>query len=352
MLWKKILNFPGTRGGFTMMEVVVAGAITAIILPSILLMFNQTNRGFSGYEATSSLKTANENTVNRMYLRLGRCKRIFQNDSMGASMLSNLVMSGAPVAMSGSQLPIINQAGSLSPGATNYVAADFGNSLLMAYNSDTAVLNNVSTSASTTSTCTVRVDLYKFAYYYLTATKSPVISGKQTYKATEWESAAYADCGQLTAISTSRKISQAIIATYNTGVSYCWNSSATAYNVSFSSLVVTGSGSSMVGSIASAPAHKVQQNSVKTLTKVMMGIMGSAYQYGVAPNTADMSGIFHPVPRFATVSGAYPGGFEVGVVGPTAGRKVLVRSVLYATGAMNHPITDEKLIIAVARDIW
>jgi len=334
------------------MEVVLAAAIMAIVMPAIIMLLNHTNKGFAGFEAFNSLKTMNENTVNRMYLRLGRCKRLFQNDTMGTAMLSNMMMTGAPAKMIGSRLPVVLQNGSLTPGTTSFDGTAFGNSMLLAYNSETRVMDNISDSASTPSTCTVRVDLYKFAYYYLTPSGSPSIGGKQTYKNTEWESISYADCGQLTTISNSQKRSKSIVALYDGGVRYCWNSSASAYNVSFSSLVVTGTGSAAAGSVFSAPGHKAQKNSVKTLTSLVMGIMGGAYQYGVSANTAGMTGNTRTVPAFATTSGTFPAGFEVGVIGPTAGRKVLVRSVIYASGPMNRPIMDEKLIIAVARDIW
>lgn len=330
--------------GFTVTELALASAVMAIIMPALMLVFMSANRGFTGFEATASLKQANQNTVNRMYLRLGRCKRLFQNDTIGAAMLAHLDLTGAPSLMSGSQLPTVQQNGSLEPSSGTFSSASFGNRLLFAYNSNTQMIHYDAAVATTT----FRIDLYKFAYYYLTPDNAPNIGVVHSYKTVEWQSKEYADCSQISSMSAGTKKVKVINTLITAGITHCLTTSATDYTVAFSSIGVTGTS----GTVTAAPTHTVKKDKPQVLTALVTGLMGTSYSYGVAPNTAGLSNITKPVPKFATVTGAFPAGLEFGIVGPSTARKVLIRSVLYAQGPMAALIMDDQTLIAAARDIW
>ena len=142
-----------SNNGYTLAEVAIAASILAILMPVLAMLFNSTNTSFTGFEASNSLKNNNQSTVNRMYLRLGRNKRLFQNNSTDTAFLARLNLSADPAVLSGSKLPLVVTDGSLSPGASNFHASSFGNSLFFAYNDESKELSEVADSGtSTTST--------------------------------------------------------------------------------------------------------------------------------------------------------------------------------------------------------
>lgn len=323
--------------GFTLPEVAIAATLLAIITPIIVIVLMSTNHGFTSYEAGNVMKQMNQNTVNRIYLRLGRSKRLFENNAYGRGLLARMNMSGAPAVMSGSKLPTIEMTGSLSPDSTDYVAASYGNSVFFGYISETREVDVGGT--------IWRVDLYKFSYYYLTPTNSPLIRNLQTYKATEWESGLYADCAQISSLTDNGKLRQLATTLTGSGISTCWNTSSTDYTVAFSSINATGT-------LTNAPSHRVASGSIKTLTTAITGIMGKNYLYGVSPNTSAWADAGATVPLFAATNGNFPAGLEVAIVGGANGRQVFVRSVVVAAVLENKLSFNDLQIISSSRDIW
>ena len=344
----RITALPRSQAGYTMAEVAIAATIMAILVPVLSVLFNSTNTSFTGFEAGNALKTNNQNTVNRMYLRLGRNKRIFQNITADKAFLSLVNLSGAPSVMSGSKLPEIYAGGSLSPDTTDFHSAGFGNSLFFVYNDKALELPEVYDSASTTTT--VRIDTYKFAYYYLTPDASPSILGRQTYKVVEWESIPYADCDQINTIANTTKKPSAVSVLLDNRINFCWSPSASSTGVAFSSFTRTSVSTAILQ--ASSP-HAIAREKSKVLTAITTGLMGAGYMYGISPNAASGNGSFKKtVPAYATVSGSFPAGLEIGITGSSAGRQVLIRSVMIAKGTVMKMIADEEVVICSARDIW
>lgn len=334
--------------GYTFAEVLIASVLTAIIIPILAVVFMGANKSFTGYEAINSLKKMNQETVNRMYLRLGRSKRLFENSTDNLTYLNKLNMTGMPAAMSDSKLPTIEETGTLAEGTTDFHPASFGNSLLLAYNDKTIQLDGIKETATSTTTVSVRIDSYKFAYYYLTEQDSPKILGKQTYKATEWQSIPYAECNQIINISSATKKSNVIIALVDKGINYCWDSSKSSSTVAFSSFTISGT----TGSLTTATGHTIINEKYQILTKAITGIMRGGYQYGMSPNQSDWGSSTKVVPRFATASGNFPGGLEIGIVGASAARQVLVRSVMVAHGNSMATTGSELMVVVSSRDIW
>ena len=334
------------KAGYTLAEVMIASALVAIIIPILTLVFTATNKGFTGFEAKNSIKQVNQNTVNRMYLRLGRNKRLFENTSADNPFLARASTSTCPIPITGSKLPVIEENGTLAEGTTNYHSESFGNMLFFAYNDSSIDLTVKETSSSTSS---FRIDLYKFGLYYLTQDNASNILGKSTSKVVEWGSIKYANCQQITNITNSTKKSSTIAALSDSGILMCWDPSATSPSVAFSSVTKTGTDT---GTLTLQASHKIPMDSYKVLTQITTGLMGGGYQYGVSPNTSGWADVRKEVPAYATESGLFPGGLEIGIAGPSGGRKVLIRSVIMARGSMQSIIVDEQIIIACARDIW
>lgn len=330
------------RRGFTLPEVMLTVTILALIMPILAVVFTSANRGFTGFEAANSLKQANQNTVNRMYLRLGRNKRLFQNTTDDGKFAAGADLGGCSAPMSPSALPTIEENGTLAEGTTNFHSASFGNSLFFGYNDAAMDLENLSDGSTTGP---LRVDLYKFAYYYLTKQDSPVILDRQTYKVAEWESIQYADCNEIRNVSNATKRSSLIKALANAGIKACWDTSATSYSAAFSSVTAGGT-------LTALASPTIAKGRCQQLTKVVTGIMGLSYRYGVSPNTLNWADARKTVPLYATPNGLFPSGLEVGIVGPAGGRKVFIRSVVDATSLSGGIIEDEQTVLSSARDIW
>jgi hypothetical protein len=184
-------------------------------------------------------------------------------------------------------------------------------------------------------------------YYYLTLDNSPTLVGKQAYKLTEWESNIYADCQQLNEITNSITKSNTIAALVNSGVNQCFVSNEISYASAFFDLEISAG----QGQMTADSVHTLEKNECKILTTAITGIMASGYSYGISGNTAGLSNVRHTVPLFATSGTNFPGGFETGVVGLSAGRRVFVRNVLMAQTGIGSFVTNEMAIIANARDI-
>jgi hypothetical protein len=331
--------------GFTLVELMITVTITLLIVPILTLLFISTNKNFIFFEASSTLKQINQNSINRIYVRIGRNKKIFENTIEDNAFLARVDLTGCYSVATGSKLSITNPSGSFSPASANFDTASFGNSLFFAYNIAPAILENIEKDASGVETQSVRVDLYRFLYYYLTPDDAPVFAGRQSYKITEWESQIYADCEQIQRISDDAKRSNVINALVGAGHTYCLDTSQADVSNAFYEL--------SAGALSLEPNHTIVENKCQILTKILTGILSGGYSYGVSPNNVGMSGgISHSVPLYTTISGNFPAGLEVGVVGLSAGRRVLIRSVLIAQTGVNSYLTKDISIISSSRDIW
>lgn len=334
--------------GFTLIELMITVAITIIIIPILVLLFISTNKNFIYYEAFNNLKQANQDSVNRMYIRLGRSKKLFENTLEGNAFLARADLSGCPSVMGGAVLPLVKPSGSFSPSSVNFDASAFGNSLFLAYNIAPAILEGIEKDETGVETQTVRIDLYRFLYYYLTPDNAPSFKGSQGYKLVEWESQIYADCEQIGRIINDAKKSNVVNSLINRGVDYCFYASR--YNVADAFYKLETSVGT--GQMTLDTTHTITKKGYKILTKMLTAMMGRSYSYAVAPNTAGFPNIRYPVPLYANASGSFPAGFEIGICGLSAGRKVLVRSVLMAQAGIGSFVTNEMFVISNSRDIW
>ena len=328
-------------GGFTLVEMMIAISVFVLVVPTITMILMYLTRGFTAYEAASQLKNLNQSSLSKIYLKLTTCKRIFQNDASGNAYMARINTSDIPVIMGGAQLPSINEDGTLDPGTTNFVASTVGNVLFFGSNDATQVMENVSDG---TANHTISIDIYRFMYYYLTTVNPKGINGKQSYRLVEYQSVKYADYNQLFSISNATLRTNTVTALYNNGINLCWNPSATNVNVAFSSLTVTGG-------INASSGHLIQKDKYTELTKLITGIMGVGYRYGVSQVSSGWTSAPKTVPLFAAQNVFFPGGFEVVVTGHSGGRKILIRQVLVAqVGPTIYG--DDRTILCSARDLW
>ncbi len=320
--------------GFTLVELLMVIAIIGIITPVLVTLLSIVTQGFTGYEAQMQLRKTNQKALNRVYLRLSSCKRIFTNSD--TAFLNKVSLTGCPALLTGSKLPVIDGSGTLTVGTTNFTAACVGNSLLFANNESSEVLNG---------TDTVRVDSFRFNYYYLTAVNPKSIYDKESYVLMEWRSVKYADANQLITMGNTAKRINVIKDLYNKGIIYAWDPSAASAAQAFYNL-------SPAGSFAVSGSHSITRYKCESLTAMTTGVVFGGYRYGVSANSSGWAKAPKTVPVYGLASAKFPGGFEAAVVGSSAGRQVLVRSVLVAQGSMRGIMGDDMQIVCSARDLW
>ncbi|MCB4791768.1 MAG: prepilin-type N-terminal cleavage/methylation domain-containing protein [Elusimicrobia bacterium] len=328
--------------GVTLVEMIMAVAIFGVVLPLVTVFLMKITTGFSTYEMTTELRKTNQQTSNRVYMRLNACKRLFQNNASGNAYLAKVSLTGCPALLTGSQMPTIEETGSLVLGNAAFVAASVGNCLFFAGNDSTAVLLNILNSSAQAST--VRIDTYRFYYYYLSPSGAKSVGGKPAPKLTEWQSKIYADYNQIAGITDPTKKSNTITALINQEVLYAWDSSNTDPAASFYTLAG--------GAATLAAGHSIVKEQATDLTSIISGAMGSNYSYGYSPNSSSLTKPPKTVPIYATASGDFPSGFEVAIVAQAAGRMVLIRSVLIAKESTHEIVGDELHNITCVRDLW
>jgi len=358
---KNPLSVSSTARGFTIVELIISIAILAIITPAVTILLTFITNGLTSYEASTQLRLVNQRTLNRIYTRLGSSKRIFQNNTSDLAFLNtiDLAGSGYPAAISGSTLPTIQPTSTLIPGTSSFIASNVGNCLFFANNENTWLLSSGS----------VRIDTYCFNYYYLAANPKP-IPGAQSYSMVEFRSYDFADYNQLQSISGVQAQRDIASELYSYGVVYAWDPTSTTASSAFYNIASNGN----VTAAGTIPIHgrghaygRYLHNKVKTgglpayvapsasdiyQTNILTGILFGGYKYGVSCNSAQWSKAPKTVPMYATASNSFPGGFEVAIAGPSAGREVLMRCVLVAKGSMRIIPGDDTQVMCSARDLW
>jgi hypothetical protein len=316
---------------------IMAVAIVGIITPMVLSLLMTVLKGFTGYEAAVQLRKNNQASINRIYLRLGSCKRMFENETVAANnYLTRISLTGYPTLLAGSKLPTISETGVLNIDSPTFVSANVGNSMFFVSNDSSSVLSD---------TGTVRIDLFRFNYYYLTSDNPHPLYDRESYLLVEWRSIQYADYNGLVRITTAAVQQSAVKELVASGINYAWDSSAVATNAAFYNLT-TG------GAMVSVPAYTIENYKCTTLTSLLTGIVMGGYKYGISANSAGWAKAPKTVPKFATANVKFPGGFETAVVGHSSGRQVLMRTVLVAQGNMPSIIGDDILLITSVRDLW
>lgn len=332
----------GHSKGVTLVEVMITASILAMITLAVVPIFNLSMRQSSSLEARTALKTEAQDAMRLVGRRLQQCKRIFENSSNDNLYMQRVTLGSAPSALTGSALPTIEESGTISPNDGDFVSASVGNRLFFACLDAPVDMTPQDASASTRA---VRIDIYRFYYYYLAAETDGTVGGKTRRNLWEWKSVRFADYVQLNAVTDSTRRTNSAIGLKAAGIDAAWDPSATLPTSAFYTL-------SAVGVISLTAGYSIAADTSERLIDTLTGIMGSGFRYSVSPNTGTDFSSPETVPLFATASGEFPSGFEAVVVGPTSARQVFMRLVLASQGAFKGIIAHEETISVTARDVW
>jgi hypothetical protein len=341
-------NVRSSRSGITLVELIITSTIMAVMLLTVVPLFNVTSRGYTSMEVSTVLSAGAQNAVTRIQNRLSENKRLFGNDSVGTAFLARVTpnLTSTPMAplnaATGTLLPTIAPNASLSPSSTTFSSGNVGNSLFF-------VSGDKPVDASTS----VRVDTFIFNYYYLSLDTTRIIGGGNFSRDLwEWHSVPYVDYLQLMAVSPTATRNAAVTALVSAGYTYAFDSSTGSVTAAFYTLT---SGSPYISAAAS---HNVVRATSgvdvpKKMIQIIRGISGSgSYIYSVSPNTGGSFTHPHTVPEYGTASGNFPSGFETMVVGPAGNRRVFARLVMAARGSFKGIMAYEQVLLVAARDLW
>jgi type II secretory pathway pseudopilin PulG len=358
--------------GWTLVELMLVTALIGIITPAMTLLFTKVSQGMAADEMHTQIMRGNSYLMSRLETRLSANKHFFQGGSaMGASFVAAVSFVSAPSTVAGTQLAQAqtSTSGSFDPTSTGFQSSYIGNSLFFAaYDSPqttatggvlqttyaplTVAGTGVTDSFGTP--MTLIIDLYRFYYYYLTPSTHPLAKteGVTAYGLEEWQSVQYPDCGELTSIPDNTLQNNAVSFIVKKGYTTAWDSSQQAVTQAFYTLsYFSPPGSSPAGFTQITSPH-ILQAAVTYLCQVPSGILSRGFAYGISPNSSGWKNAPVSVPKYATASGQFPGGFEVGISGPPGGRQILIHSVWVAKGASPRFVFNDLNSIESIRDQW
>ncbi len=378
-------RFRLSQKGWTLTELMMVVAMISLIVPTTARLFQKMGQAFASDEMHLALKKVNEQTLLRIHMRLEANKHLFTNDASnsGVSFLAIVQTSAAPTppaVMTGSTLGVSQQGGAVTTfAATGKIAADFGNELFFAaYDYPTTITKPFTAGVSTytapmtvsgasitygvvngSGPATVLIDMYRFYRYYLTTSTHPVVKGQGVtfWGMVEWRSVQYADFNQINGISDTTL--QTAVIKWLTSASPQGGPITLAYDPSQNLPYVAASTyafyqlSNATGSFTGIASPIIYQADWNYLTQTSTGVLSSGgFAYGISGNSSAWAAAPQTVPQFGTASGDFPGGFEVGYMGDTAGLQILTRSLLVGKGAAPRISWNDTTMIHNTKNVW
>lgn len=377
--------------GFSIVELIVSLGILTLVVAIVMSYITDNRKQQLIMRAQNEMKIMNQQGLTRISTNLAQTKRIFDRSGTGAALFaynpgnpsaSKWEVEKAPPPIPNSRLPYTQLQGSLAPerncqgSPTNYFwPAAVGNSLAYAQLagsfSDFPVPN------------TRTIDIYRFNYVYITDYAN-LPDGEKNFiriqqgnrlpaqELIEWRSVTYADYQQL----------QNYIATYPTNKTAILNAiqnsphgAKFAWDTSVNNLVATSNPYPFytIGTDLSPDSgHRLRYQ--QHLNAMRMKSDGEMI-YSVAYNKREASGAGNfpiraevpqffravptppcpsalPTPQATTAADfSFPRGFEVMVVGPASGRKVMMYSTLTARTSFGFLASYPEIQITAVKDL-
>jgi hypothetical protein len=326
-------------------------SIIGLMVYDLLVGTAQTNLYL---EANNDLSEYGQRLVNEIKTEVLQSKRLIDDSSQGLGYLAALELDNAPVPIDSTALASLEVNGSFSPSLLGDAEHPFdpdsvGNSIFFVQ-AVTPYLHEGNG---------VRIDLYRFIYYYLSKNNAREIAEQgNILELIRWESAVFADYNQLLRLSDFDDGGAILLATLQAlkvedtaagrpAVDMAWNPDEDAGSAFYSF-----AGGALAGSPDSG--YKIGQHDAgQAISQLNAPRIGGDMVYSVAFNTCENFDLGDTVPVFATADATadgFPHGFEVMMGGPTGGRRVLVRLVLAADSGSARLVSRENVVLINARD--
>ena len=334
-----------SRSGVTLVELVVTATVMAVMVLTVVPLFNVTSRGYSTLEVSTVLSAGIQEAVTRIQSRLSENKRIFDRTT-GATFLTNVTAALSPAPLTGSLLPNVNPNGSISPSSGTFISSNTGNCLLFASVDKSIQLNNLMNSLGVA--CQVRVDTFILNFYYLAPNATLQIGGIPVRDLWEWHSIPYVDFLGLTAVSDVTLRNNAIATLVAPPYSYT-------YAVDTSTPAVSGAFYQLVNGnpwLTLRTTYQIRTASSKTMINVIRGATLGGFTYSISPNTTASFNHKYSVPLYTVANGNFPSGLEIVAVGPSGTRRVFARFVVAVKGNFKGLMSYEHVMLVAARDLW
>ncbi len=291
--------------GFTLPEMMVSLVLLSILVGLLFSLSNTFNRVNYRQILMSDLKTQTQRAVRTIDRNLIRSKRFFERDSEYQDLIP---WSEIPEPVSWSRDPVVAPVGVFNTESPDYDADIFGNKLFFAKVENSAAFDAGGKSYD--------INLYRFQLYYLTEdTLHPSRPYDYSLCLLKWESNLFANYWDLEhlwndTVSHSLGLIKSKLSN-DFGVNHCWEVAEPNPDQAFY----------RIGNFDSPVSIVFQTASMSYLVRPI------AQTIGISFNNSDVYPVSLQVPAFALSDGDFPGGFEVGVIGSSSSRKVLLRIV-------------------------
>lgn len=345
------------RRGFTLIEILFAAALTGVVMAGVMGGFLGMRKGQGATVSQNILKAAGQKAMQGLYMELGGCRKLLASskldpptNDLGRDYFSRLAGIASPVPLGNMRFPRVNPQGGFGlPGAGEgqLDGTLIGNTLVFAASegrlevSVPSVTYTYGTSPSVTKQLSNQpyyLNPLHFSAYYLKEVNLPDgvapirLSATQTRSSVmqlvRWESGRYLDKGEFADFAAKinggganvKVVWDALVADHR--VVGLWDGDAAAAASAF--YTVDGAGA-IVQVVNPAIAKRRELKAADT------DMSGYAIGMVAFNSTPDYRFNHFNVPDFAPTDAAhanFPYGFEVGIVGPTGARSVLVRLAL------------------------
>lgn len=361
--------------GFTLVETMIAATILAILLGILVASLFQTWRSQEYIKLQAYLKNASQETMYKMSRQLAQSKRLISNNTLGTEYLDKLPVS---IDKDWIVLPTVRQTGALIQERTCMVDKEqyfwplsVGNALYFVELAE-------SFKDFTGTTVPRQIDIYQFRLYYVAEDTKNRVFGLPALELREWRSQKYADYEQYRAFLADSPNGErsAIKAQIEARVEALWDSKATTADDGFVQIMSdpavknAHSGGYLLKTQFDRRAALLQNTQNTTYSLAYNKQTNSAlanhfplkmdlplfYQASPSPNasTCDAETGDTVMPSAAPVFGgnpaAFPGGFEVMVVGPNGGRSVMTSLTFVASGTGGKLVEQNHQTISYAKD--
>jgi prepilin-type N-terminal cleavage/methylation domain-containing protein len=345
---------PRSQAGVTLMEMTVVMAITTTLLLVAYSAIDEATITAMFVEQTNDLPVFTQSAVNKIQTSVFQARELFDSSGIGTDYASALALDANYPKITGTILPKFDPTGSFTTDATG--TALTGNSLLLARQLPPLRV-------SVTAGKSVRVDLYRFEYFYLANMTTLNVGGKKIPRQFRGKgkyvdimyakSEAFADYNELRALGSAD--SDMVIAALNGTATVAW---APQQPIASAFFKLSGMAAGNPGTPTATPSI-----TIASTTSLVPGMNGAkitgAMSYSVAfpgasticaaavappastakpdrskctspkPMDGDVS-YLEPVPLYAEGTFGSTYGFETKITGDAGQRQVLTRLVLYA----------------------